>query len=65
MEQLAVLSEQLSAEAAERAFRERVQNAMSSKLEAEARAASNAALQQLKDQLAHNEAMDTPIVSTR
>lgn len=63
MEQLAMLSEQLDAEKTERAFREKVQTAMSAKLEAEARNASAAALQALKDQLDHNEAMDTPVVS--
>ena len=58
-----MLEEQLEAERTERAFREKVQTAMSAKLEAEARAASAAALQALKDQLDLNEAMDTPVVS--
>ena len=65
MQQLLMLNEQLEAERTERAFREKVQLAMSAKLEAEARAASAAALRQLKAQLEHNEAMDTPAASLR
>ena len=55
VDQLSLLQEQLATEARERAFRERVQLQMASKLEVESRAKQAAALQALKDQLDHNE----------
>lgn len=62
MTQLNLLQEQLEQERQERTFREKVQTAMGAKLDAEARAQSAAALNALKAQLDHNEAMDaTPL----
>jgi hypothetical protein len=56
-QQMAMLHEQLQTEEREAAFRSRVQTAMRSKLEADARTAANAALSSLKEQLDHQEAL--------
>uniref|UniRef100_A0A7S2FKH1 Uncharacterized protein n=1 Tax=Haptolina brevifila TaxID=156173 RepID=A0A7S2FKH1_9EUKA len=56
--QLGLLQEQMSAEASERAFRERVQVQMGARLDMESRAKQAAALKSLKSLLDHQEALD-------
>ena len=56
--QLEMLQEQLGVEAQERAFRQRVQTSMSSKLDQESRRKQAAVVRALKAQLDHNEALE-------